>query len=222
MDLEPGSDRRMVVDGPVGALELLIDVPSRILGVALIGHPQPLLGGSATHKVPHFLARGLRDAGWLTLRPNFRGVGLSAGRHDEARGESDDVAWLAKAVRNTLPGLHLTLVGFSFGAYVMGRAAQLLEDTGAQASGCVLAGTPVGIVKAGRYYEPLQLGPHTLVIHGEHDADVPLQSVLDWCGSRGKAVMVVPGADHFLTGRLPLLRSLVVAHLAQVFSTHLL
>lgn len=180
--LTPGSHRQLVPDGPAGAMEILVDVPSAVGGIALIGHPQPVLGGSAMHKIPSFLARGLHAAGWLTLRPNFRGVGGSAGVHDEARGEAQDMVWLASQLRLFHPGRPLALVGFSFGAYVMGRAAQRLADAKAPADAVVLAGAPVGTVETGRHYEAFQLAPNTLVIHGERDAEVLLQPVLDWCG----------------------------------------
>ena len=76
-----------VVDGPAGSLEVIFDVPlGRTVGLAVVAHPQPLLGGTAQHKVPQILARGLHEAGWLVARPNFRGVGHSAGSHDEGRG----------------------------------------------------------------------------------------------------------------------------------------
>ena len=69
-----------LIEGPPGVIEVLIDQPRRLrAGVVVVAHPQPVLGGSAQHKVPQFLARGLADAGWLVVRPNFRGVGRSAG-----------------------------------------------------------------------------------------------------------------------------------------------
>lgn len=55
-----------LVDGPVGAIEVVFDIPkSAARGVAIVAHPQPLLGGHAMHKVPHVLARGLCEVGWL-------------------------------------------------------------------------------------------------------------------------------------------------------------
>lgn len=53
----------------------------------------------------------------------------------------------------------------------------------------------------------------SLYVHGERDERVPLQSVLDWCGLHQHAVLVVPGADHFFTGKLQLLREVVANHL---------
>lgn len=212
-ELPSDSRCRLMLDGPAGAMEVLVDVPAEPRGIVVIGHPQPLMGGSAAHKIPQLLARSLQEAGWVALRPNFRGVGSSEGVHDEGRGEADDAAWLVGQVRASLPELPLALVGFSFGAFVMARVADRLVREQAPARAVVLAGAPVGTVDAGRRYEPPALAPNTLVIHGERDVQVRLQPVLDWCGAHGHAVVVVPGADHFFTGRLPLLRSLVVSHL---------
>jgi len=210
--LTPGS-RKGTVTGAAGAMEVFVDVPQTCFGIAVLGHPQPLLGGSAQHKIPHVLARGLQEAGWVAVRPNFRGVGGSAGAHDDGRGEADDTAWLVAQVSAVHPALPLALVGFSFGAYVMAQVADRLSRERAPAAAVVLVGAPVGTVEAGRHYDPPPLAANTLVVHGERDEQVRLQPVLDWCGAQNHAVMVVPGADHFFSGRLPLLRSLVVSHL---------
>src|SRR5688500_19117869 len=59
-------------------------------GVALVLHPHPLGGGTMHNKVVFRAAAALNDAGLLTLRINFRGVGQSTGTHDEGRGERED------------------------------------------------------------------------------------------------------------------------------------
>lgn len=203
-----------LLDGPVGPLEVLFDRPvGAPIGLALATHPQPLLGGSARHKIPQFLARGLAEAGWLVARPNFRGVGASAGVHDAGQGETADMLSLVAALRAAHPGLQLALVGFSFGAYVQARVARALTDAGQPALRTALAGMPFGEVEGGRRYDtPAQI-PDVLVVHGERDERVPLTAVLDWARPQAQPVVVVPGADHFFTGRLPVLRQLVLAHL---------
>ncbi|MFT4102401.1 MAG: alpha/beta fold hydrolase, partial [Burkholderiaceae bacterium] len=121
--------------GPMGPIELLVDGSATARrGIAIIAHPQPLLGGSARHKVPHFLARTVADDGWLAIRPNFRGVGGSGGVHDAGVGETDDLVALCEAARAAAPGRPLALIGVSFGAYVCARAARRLADAGVAAS----------------------------------------------------------------------------------------
>ena len=89
----------VVIDGPVGQLEALyleIEAPR---GVALICHPNPVQGGTMLNKVVSTLQRTARDAGLITLRFNYRGVGASAGSHDEGRGELDDLLAVVAASR---------------------------------------------------------------------------------------------------------------------------
>lgn len=210
----PDVNGAMLMEGPVGTMEVLFDVPSaQPCGVAVVAHPQPLLGGHAMHKVPQVLARGLCEAGWLVARPNFRGVGRSAGIHDEGLGEADDLLALCAQLREALPSLRLSLVGFSFGAFVQARVARLLADQLAPAWRTCLTGLPFGEVDGTRRYDPPDGLPSTLVVHGELDERVPLRAVLDWARPTSHPVVVVPGADHFFSGQLPLLRSLVLAHL---------
>ena len=202
-----------LLDGPAGEIEVVFDVPKATFqGVAVVAHPQPLLGGNAMHKVPHILARGLCDAGWLVARPNFRGVGRSAGVHDAGDGETDDLMALCERLRAMRPAAPLLLVGFSFGAFVQARVSRALADRGMPAWRTCLAGMPFGIVEGGRRYDTPDGLPDALVVHGECDERVPLQAVLDWARPQGHPVVVVPGADHFFTGRLPVLRQLVLAH----------
>ncbi|MGM9491946.1 alpha/beta hydrolase [Ideonella sp. YS5] len=203
------------LDGPAGPIEVLIDLPkAQLRGVVVVAHPQPLLGGNALHKVPQFLARGLAEAGWLVARPNFRGVGSSAGTHDGGIGETQDVLALCRALREMQAPQPLALVGFSFGAFVQARVARALADADAPARRVVLAGMPSGEVDGGRRYDTPEGIPDAMVVHGERDERVPLQAVFDWARPHSQPVVVVPGADHFFTGRLPVLRSLVLSHLA--------
>jgi alpha/beta superfamily hydrolase len=211
--IDLGNSGPQLVDGPAGKLEVLVDRPARqARGVAVVAHPQPLQGGHARHKLPDFLARALRDDGWLVLRPNFRGVGGSAGQHDHGRGETDDVLALCEALRAEEAGRTLALVGFSFGAYVQARVAFALAERGVPASKVCLLGMPFGQAGGRRYDTPQGLHD-ALVVHGESDERVPLQAVFDWARPHTQPVVVVPGADHFFTGRLPLLRRLVTTHL---------
>ena len=65
-----------------------------------------------------------------------------------------------------------------------------------------------------RYYDTPANVPGALVVHGESDERVPLASVFEWARPQAQPVVVVPGADHFFTGRLHILRALVLSHFA--------
>jgi alpha/beta superfamily hydrolase len=211
----PFQSGTVLMQGPVGIMEVVVDAPTNPpCGVAVVAHPQPLLRGSAMHKVPHALARAIKDEGWLAVRPNFRGVGASEGTHDYGIGETDDVLALVAQLRATHPDLPLALVGFSFGAFVQSRVARKSADAGEAAHRVVLAGLPVGDVEGGRHYAPERALPGTLIVHGENDERVPLRAVLDWARPQSHPIVVIPGANHFFTGRLSVLRALTVSHLA--------
>lgn len=202
-----------LLDGPAGRIEVLLDVPKiPAIGIAVVAHPQPLLGGDARHKVPAFLARALVDAGWLVARPNFRGAGASEGAHDHGIGETDDLLVVSDALRAAQPALPLALAGFSFGAFVQARHAARLATLGRPAWRVFLAGMPYGPVRSGRAFDtPTGFGD-ALVVHGEKDESVPLRAILDWALTAEQPVAVVPGTDHFFAGRLPLLRRLLLRH----------
>ena len=70
------------------------------------------------NKVVFRAAAALNDAGLTVLRINFRGVGQSTGKHDEGRGERDDVRAGLDYLSQQYPGLRITVCGFSFGSRV--------------------------------------------------------------------------------------------------------
>src|SRR5437867_772792 len=103
-----------------GRLEAILKQPRAhpIRGVALVLHPHPLGGGTMHNKVVFRAAAALNDAGLVTLRINFRGVGQSTGMHDEGYGERDDVRAGLDYLTENYPSREITLCGFSFGARV--------------------------------------------------------------------------------------------------------
>jgi alpha/beta superfamily hydrolase len=208
--------RTQLIDGPAGKLQLLIDrpgVPAK--GIVLISHPQPLLGGSPKHRVPLTLSRALCRAGWLTVRPSFRGVEGSEGQYAEGVGEAQDMLAVIAHVRREYPGLPLALVGFSFGAYVFARVASELSPP---ADALALMGLPVGTVPGGRDYEAQELPADCLLLHGEADEMAPLTNLLDWARPAQREVVLYAGADHFFKGCLERAVERVLEHLARAIS----
>jgi alpha/beta superfamily hydrolase len=199
---------RFQLPGPAGAIEVLRDTPDGASrGFALIAHPHPLFGGTMDNKVVQTLARAFVQSGWTALRFNFRGVGASAGVHDEGRGETDDMLALVASVAAQGP---LALAGFSFGSFVASRALQSLWET-RSIEKVVLVGTAASRFEVAAL--PPEAHDRTLVVHGEVDDTVPLQAVLDWARPQSLPVTVIPGGEHFFHGQLPLLKNLVLRHL---------
>jgi alpha/beta superfamily hydrolase len=202
----------LTINGPAGVIEALADQPDAAafavpLGTAVIAHPHPLFGGTLHNKVVQTLARAYAQCGWRAVRFNFRGVGGSAGTHDEGRGEADDM--LAVAVQTTAPGAALALAGFSFGAYVAAQVIARLHP-GRPITSTVLVGTA-----AARFAVPViapDLRARALVVHGEQDDVAPLAGVFDWARPQSLPVTVVPGGGHFFHGQLLLLKALVARH----------
>lgn len=216
IDSEKPGRQTCLFDAGHGKVELVVDVPeSAWQGIALIAHPQPLLGGSAQHKIPFNLARMLCNKGWLAVRPNFRGVGESDGEHDQGDGESDDLLRVADALRRTWPTLPLALIGFSFGAFVQSRVAQALEEKQRPAEHVVLLGLPVGLVPDGRFYATPRIGVGTMLIHGEEDDRAPLALLSQHVRQPPVPIVMVPGADHFFSKNLPLILALVRQEVVQ-------
>ncbi|MDP3036454.1 MAG: alpha/beta hydrolase, partial [Rhodocyclaceae bacterium] len=173
-------------------------------------HPHPLYGGTADNKVVTTLAKAFRELGCVTLRPNFRGVGGTAGVHDHGIAETDDLLAVHAYARGRCGGgLSVYLAGFSFGAYVITRLAQQLVAAGNPSRRLVLVGTASGFIEGLRRYETAAVPADTIVIHGAADETVPLANVLAWAEPLNLPVTVIPGADHFFHRRLHLIRDII-------------
>jgi alpha/beta superfamily hydrolase len=197
--------QRLVITGSAGAIDCAIDRPAagtRLNGLAVLAHPHPLFGGTMDNKVVQTMARAFLALGHEVLRFNFRGVGGTAGVHDEGRGEADDLlAVVAHQRRTDLP---LVLGGFSFGAYVTTLAAARLAEQGAPASRLLLVGPSTQRAR------PAPVPADSVIIHGESDDVVPLSATLDWARPQQLPVIVMPGVGHFFHGQLTQLRELIV------------
>ena len=204
---------KVVVAGTAGDIDVSVDRPDAAewptpRGLALVCHPHPLQGGANENKVVQTVARACVALGFVAVRPNFRGVGASAGAFDEGRGEVDDMLAVLAAMRAEVPEGELVLAGFSFGSFVQSHIAQRLGADGTPIARLILIGT------AASRWNVAPARADTLVIHGEVDDVVPLAAVLDWARPQELPVIVMPGADHFFHRKLVVLKRLVLDALA--------
>ncbi len=183
---------KLRIPAPAGRLETVIDDPETgRRGLLLVAHPHPLHGGSLDNKVVTTLARAANEAGWVSVRPNFRGVGMSDGNFDAGVGETDDLLAVARFVEASYPGLPWVLAGFSFGAFVQHRLRQELP-----------AVRLILVAPAVTMYEFDPVPADTVVIYGDADEVVPPAAIRQWAAQQGLATKEIPGASHFFHGKL--------------------
>ena len=170
---------------------------------ALVCHPHPLFGGTMHNKVVFNAMKALHSFGFPVLRFNFRGAGLSEGKHDEGRGEVDDVRvaldWLGHEF-----SLPLLFCGFSFGAATGLKAA--CPDPRVDA--VISLGTPVQVQDRSYAYRFLQdCRKPKLFVSGAHDEYGPQAEVERMVATlpEPKKLVFVEG-DHFFLGHLPAMR----------------
>jgi uncharacterized protein len=201
----PEPTRPVWIEGAAGPLEALARVAPTPRGAAVISHPHPLHGGTLHHPVMFHTDRELNRAGWTTLRFNFRGVGASAGTHDEGRGEVDDVARAVDRLVALAPGVPLVLVGYSFGAWCSVRHAV----TDPRVAGLVAIGLPVQRFD----FDALdRLGRPLAVVQGDADELGPLPEVralLARARPPGR-LYVVGRAGHLFPHQAPVVAARVV------------
>ncbi len=165
------------------------------------------------NKVVSTLQRTARDAGYITLRFNYRGVGASAGSHDMGSGEVDDAQAVAAWVREKHPELPLTLFGFSFGGFVAASLGGRLEATGVPLARLFMVAPAVMRLSAN---DLLPQGCPLIVIQPDTDEVVAPQLVYDWSAalSRPHELLKVAECGHFFHGKLTDLKDLVLPRLS--------
>ena len=203
----------LLLDGPCGPLEALyLDLPNA-RGLALLCHPNPVQGGTMLNKVVSTLQRTARDAGYSTLRFNYRGVGQSAGSHDMAGGEVDDAEAIVLWLRAQQPQLPLSLLGFSYGGFVAAALAGRLEAQGQVVERLFMVAPAVQRLQA-----PERLPERAVltVIQPEQDEVIAPTVVFAWSQAlpRPHELLKVAECGHFFHSKLTDLKDVVLPRLA--------
>jgi uncharacterized protein len=192
----------LLIPAPHGKLEAIIKAPreqAQIRGVALVLHPHPQHGGTMHNKVVFRAASALNDAGLVSLRINFRGVGQSTGTHDDGIGEREDVLAALDYLSREYPGQEITLAGFSFGSRV-GLDVGLSDNRVVRLIGL---GVPVSMYDVS-FLENCR--KPILFVHGDHDefGNVEdLRRLVSRLPAEAQAeLVVIEDADHFFEGHL--------------------
>lgn len=195
-------ETRTLIDGPAGALEVAVrraPAAKKLFGrdyCAVICHPHPLYGGALDNKVVTTLARVYGELGVSAVCFNFRGVGQSAGGHDDGRGEVDDLLSVAGWAGQQFPDADLLLAGYSFGAAIAARGCGELSP-----AHLTLVAPPIGrygLAADGDFPCPV------CVVMGGQDELVDSRAVVTWAQKLEPPAMVLclPDANHFFHGQL--------------------
>jgi len=186
--------------GPVGKLEAVLWTPGHGTQPrfgAVVCHPHPLFGGTLHNKVVYQAAKALDGQYGAVLRFNFRGTGLSEGKHDRGQGEQGDVAAALDFLAAEYPGLPLVLAGFSFGCWVGLRVG--CKD--ARVKRLIGIGAPVNNSDFS-YLQSCE--KPKLFVNGSNDefGDLDkLEKLIETLPGE-KQLVVVEGVDHFFKGKI--------------------
>jgi alpha/beta superfamily hydrolase len=196
----PHESRNLFLQGPAGRLEAIFWKPQDSAQPALaavVCHPHPLFGGTMHNKVIYQAAKSLDALRLPVLRFNFRGAGMSGGKHDRGRGERGDVRAAIDFLSAEFPAVPLVVAGFSFGCWVGLRMG--CEDE--RVVELIGLGTPVNNTD---FSFLKSCAKPKLFVHGSDDehGDVnTLEQLVEELPGENRLV-IVPDAGHFFAGKL--------------------
>ena len=198
----------LFIPASVGQLEAILKEPTgESNGVALVCHPHPLGGGTMHNKVVFRAAAGLNDAGLITLRFNFRGVGASDGTHD-GEAETQDVRDCLDYLAENYPHQPITLAGFSFGTWTGSKVAVTDE----RIVRLISIGTPIDKYDDFDFLEDLR-GKPVLFVHGDKDefgSVESLRELVDKVSANTETELVIyENCGHFFDEHLGELRETI-------------
>ena len=195
------------IPGPAGLLEALLEEPeqSEPIAAALICHPHPQHGGTMHTRVVHRTARGLRTAGAVVLRFNYRGVHLSEGSYDNGVGEIEDGRACLAFLRARYPELPFAIAGFSFGS----RIAMKLAVDYPQATKVIPIGYPT-TYRDRDYIHDITIPK--IFIHSTHDEHGPRPDFEAFYETlpEPKELKWIESKDHFFVDNLEAFEKAIV------------
>lgn len=167
---------------------------------ALVLHPHPQHGGTMHNKVVFRTARALQQAGYETLRFNFRGVGHSTGEFDRGEGETEDARTALDYLLADQPRAREVIVaGFSFGS-VIGLRIGCADD---RVRRLIAIGAPARLIERDLL---LSCAKPKLFVHGERDEIAPLAPVVELITSlplgNNTRLVTIADAGHFFDAQL--------------------
>src|SRR5271155_2376073 len=187
----------LFIDGPAGKLEALLEEPEdqEPRHAVLVCHPHPQFGGTMHNKVVYRIARGLRRAGAVVLRFNYRGVNLSQGQYGHGIGELEDARAALALLRSRYPELPFSLAGFSFGSRIILKLG--CETTGV--SQLIAVGFPANL-SDGQALGQCPVPRVFIVSKNDQFCSVPAMEAYFAALQEPKELIWIEAQDHFFAG----------------------
>ncbi|MGH2693663.1 MAG: alpha/beta hydrolase [Actinomycetota bacterium] len=193
------------------ALEAELDEPEESVGVVVMCHPHPRMGGTMNAPLLLALRTALVDSGRAVLRFNFRGIGASEGESSTGTPETNDAAGAVASARERFEALPVGLVGWSFGGAVAVRTAARVGSVAAcvgiapsiEATANVSEGLPTPA--------ELDLSIPLLFVCGRNDEILSPEACRSWAEAASARHHEIAGANHFFWGRYDELCDVIVS-----------
>ena len=168
-------------------------------GGAIVAPPHPLMGGSMDSPVATELGLAASDAGYVSLRFNWRGVGASAGKPSGEIADADaDCRAALDFMRESVEG-GIVACGYSWGSLAVFRTCTAAP----RVKKLVLVAPPPAMLERAVFERS---GRPTLIVTGDRDSYVPLDALRELvAGLEQIELVVLPDVDHFFMSGLALL-----------------
>lgn len=179
--------------------------------VTMVCHPHPAYGGTMHNKIVFHAAKAAIQLGLPTLRFNFRGVGISEGEFADGIGEQNDALAALDFLQTRYPNTPVCMMGFSFGAWV-GLAVGAPDR---RVIALVGLGLPIALLDFDFLHD---VRKPKLIVQGTRDIYGPREQMDDLFKAlqKPKSLHWVEGVDHFFSGRLNEVQTVVGDFLQEI------
>jgi len=163
------------------------------------------------NKVVFHAAKAAVQLGLPTLRFNFRGVGTSEGEFADGIGEQNDALAALDYLQTRFPNTPVCMMGFSFGAWV-GLAVGAPDS---RVVALVGLGLPTALLDCDFLRD---VRKPKLIVQGTRDIYGPREQVDGFFKAlqKPKRLHWVEAADHFFTGRLDEVQTVIRDFLQEI------
>ncbi|MGA0118261.1 MAG: alpha/beta hydrolase [Ilumatobacteraceae bacterium] len=177
------------IDGVKIEADVVRTDAEKVRATVVIGHPHPLYGGDRRNHVVQAMQRAALRMDCHSIAPDFRGVGMSGGEHDDGDSERLDLLAACDLADMMDPDGAIIMCGYSFGSVVA------MNVTHPYIAGWIAMAPPIPMLAnnplCSRYSQP------KILLAPEHDQftqpDALITQASTWTST---TVHVMPQVDH--------------------------